>query len=174
MWFDSWSAVVRVLAVGLASYAALVVFLRLSGKRVLAKLNAFDLVVTVALGSVLASAVISQEIRYADALAGMLVLVGGQVVISRVTTWLPGGRRFVNAEPTLVVRDGEVLEDALRRQRLTESEVHQAIRSSGQGGVGSVAAVVLEADGTLSVIGHRALGDGRALSDLPGWDARQG
>jgi uncharacterized membrane protein YcaP (DUF421 family) len=170
MWFDSWSTVVRILAVGLASYAALVVFLRVSGKRVLAKLNAFDFVVTVALGSVLASAVVSKEIRYADALTGMIVLIGGQIVVSRVTTWLPGGRRFVNAEPTLVVRDGELLHDAVHGMRLTESEVHQAIRSSGQGAVGSVAAVVLEPDGTLSVIGGSALGDGRALSDVRGWD----
>ena len=42
MWFDSWSAVLRIVLVGAASYVALVVLLRLGGKRILAKLSAFD------------------------------------------------------------------------------------------------------------------------------------
>ncbi|MDN6351638.1 MAG: hypothetical protein L0J69_08220 [Yaniella sp.] len=51
MWFESWSEIFRVVAVGAAAYVTLVIVLRVSGKRSLAKLNAFDLVVTVALGS---------------------------------------------------------------------------------------------------------------------------
>jgi uncharacterized membrane protein YcaP (DUF421 family) len=48
MWFDSWADLARILAVGAGAYGGLVLVLRLSGKRTLAKLNAFDLVVTVA------------------------------------------------------------------------------------------------------------------------------
>lgn len=169
MWFDSWSSVLRIALVGGASYVALVLLLRLGGKRVLAKLNAFDLVVTVALGSILASAVLSKDIRYVDALTGMLLLIGAQWVVTRVTTSLPGGRRFLNAEPTLVVVDGQVAESALSRMRLTHGEVMQAVRSSGQGGLATVAAVVLEPDGTLSVIPTSAVGDGRALTEVPEW-----
>lgn len=169
MWFDSWSAVLRIVLVGAASYVALVVLLRLGGKRVLAKLNAFDLVVTVALGSMLATAVLSQDVRYADAVTGMVLLVLAQWLVTRVTTSLPGGRRFVNAEPTLVLRRGELLEPALSRTRLTRGEVLQAVRSAGQGGLDSVAAVVLEPDGTLSVIGGSATGDEQALSEVPHW-----
>ncbi|GGK66467.1 DUF421 domain-containing protein [Ornithinimicrobium pekingense] len=169
MWFDSWSAVLRIVLVGAASYAALVLLLRLVGKRLLAKLNAFDLVVTVALGSVLATAVLSKDVRYVDAVAGMALLVAAQWVVTRVTTWLPGGRWFVNAEPTLVVARGEVLEHALTRARLTRGEVLQAVRSSGQGGLQDVAAVVLEPDGTLSVVTRSSAGDERALAEVPGW-----
>lgn len=169
MWFDSWSAVLRIVLVGAASYAALVLLLRLTGKRLLAKLNAFDLVVTVALGSVLATAVLSKDVRFVDAVAGMVLLVAAQWVVTRVTTWLPGGRWFVNAEPTLVVARGEVLADALARARLTRGEVLQAVRSSGQGGLQDVAAVVLEPDGTLSVVPRSAAGDERALAEVPGW-----
>lgn len=169
MWFDSWSALLRIVLVGVASYVALVVLLRLGGKRVLAKLNAFDLVVTVALGSMLATAVLSKDVRYADALTGMGLLIGGQWLVSRATTWLPGGRRFVNAEPTLVVSHGTVMESALSRVRLTRGEVLQAIRSSGHGGLDRVAAVVLEPDGTLSVIASSSAGDEEALSDVPQW-----
>ena len=55
MFFDSWTGLLRVLVVGGCAYSALILFLRLSGKRTLAKLNAFDLVVTVALGSIIVS-----------------------------------------------------------------------------------------------------------------------
>lgn len=103
MWFETWPAVLRIVLVGAASYVTLVILLRLVGKRVLAKLNAFDLVVTVALGSMLASAVLSQDVRYVDAVSGMVLLIGLQWLVARVTTWLPRGRWLVNAEPTLVV-----------------------------------------------------------------------
>lgn len=170
MWFDSWPAVLRIVLVGAASYVSLVLLLRLMGKRVLAKLNAFDLVVTVALGSMLASAVLSQDIQYIDAVAGMALLIGAQWVVARVTTSLPRGRWFVNAEPTLLVRHGEVLDPALSRARVTRGEVLQAVRSSGHGGLEAIAAVVLEPDGTLSVIGRSSSGDEQALAQVPKWE----
>jgi uncharacterized membrane protein YcaP (DUF421 family) len=55
MFFSGWDSLLRTLVVGLLAYVVLVVFLRLSGKRTLSKLNAVDLVVTVALGSTLAT-----------------------------------------------------------------------------------------------------------------------
>lgn len=169
MWFDSWSAVLRILLVGGASYAALVVLLRLGGKRILAKLNAFDLVATVALGSILATAVLSKDVRYVDALAGLFVVIAAQWIVSRVTSRLPGGRWFVNAEPTLVLRDGRVLDHVLTKVRLTRGEVLQAVRSTGHGGLDEIAAVVLEPDGTLSVVARASVGDGEALAEVPRW-----
>ncbi|MDP9439064.1 MAG: DUF421 domain-containing protein, partial [Actinomycetota bacterium] len=59
MVFDSWVGLFRVAAVGTAAYFALVLLLRISGKRTLSKINAFDLVVTVALGSTLATVLLS-------------------------------------------------------------------------------------------------------------------
>lgn len=169
MWFDSWSALLRIVLVGAASYGTIVVLLRISGKRVLAKLNAFDFVVTVALGSMLASAVLTQDIRYADVLVGMGLLIATQWLVTRVTVSMPFQRRFVSADPTLVVRRGEFLDPALHRTRLTRSEVLQTVRSAGHGGLGAVAAVVLETDGTLSVIADSATGDEQALTDIAHW-----
>ena len=169
MWFDSWSAVLRIALVGAATYVTLVLLLRVGGKRVLAKLNAFDLVVTVALGSVLATAVLSKDVTFVDALTGMVLLVAAQWLVTRVTTSLPGGRRFLNAEPTLVLADGEIVESAMSGVRLTEGEVMQAVRSSGQGGFDAIAAVVLEPDGSLSIIPRSAVGDARALAEVPRW-----
>jgi uncharacterized membrane protein YcaP (DUF421 family) len=166
MWFDSWPDVVRVVLVGTASYAALVVVLRASGKRTLAKLNAFDLVVTVAIGSTLATAFLSSDVSWVEGVAALSLLALLQFVVATVTARYPRVRAVVTAEPTLVLRDGILLEHALTQQRLTASEVRQSIRASGHGDVKEVAAVVLETDGTLSVIASSRAGDRSALLDV--------
>jgi uncharacterized membrane protein YcaP (DUF421 family) len=163
MWFDSWSDLVRVVLVGSAAYASLVLVLRVSGKRTLAKLNAFDLVVTVALGSTLATILLSADVAWTEGLTAFVVLVLLQLLVSWVTAHGGPGRSVVTARPTTVLRDGVVDEAALTAQRLTVDELRQAVRSSGVGGLDKVARVVLEADGTLSVVTTSQLGDGTAL-----------
>ena len=77
MWFDGWSDILRVALVGGAAYLTLLVVLRVSGKRTLAKLNAFDLVVTVALGSTLATILLSKDVSWSEgavALGGLALL----------------------------------------------------------------------------------------------------
>ena len=66
MFFDGWAGLLRVLVVGALAYAALVLLLRVSGKRTLSKMNAFDLVVTVALGSTLATVLPSRDVALAE------------------------------------------------------------------------------------------------------------
>lgn len=163
MWFDSWSDLVRVAGVGAAAYAWLVVVLRLSGKRTLAKLNAFDLVVTVALGSTLASILLDAKVSWSEGAVALLLLVVLQLVVALVTSYVPWSRRLVTAQPAVLLRDGHVDHGVLRRHRVTPAEVRQAARSSGQGSLADLAAVVLETDGTLSVVPRSAAGDGSAL-----------
>lgn len=163
MWFDSWSDLGRVVAVGAAAYVALVILLRVVGKRTLAKLNAFDLVVTVALGSTLATVLLNADVSWAEGATAFGVLAALQLVVSWTTSRAPGGRAALTAHPTVIVRDGVLDEDAMRAQRLTVGEVRQALRSSGVGGLDRVQQVVLESDGTLSVIQTSAAGDGWAL-----------
>ena len=81
MWFDSWADILRVLIVGAVSYATLVGTLRLSGKRTLSQLNAFDFIVTVALGSTLATILLSSDVAYADGLTALALLAGAAIVI---------------------------------------------------------------------------------------------
>lgn len=166
MWFDSWSDVVRVLAVGPTTYLFLVVVLRVSGKRTLAKLNAFDLVVTVAFGSTLATTFLSADVAWVEGAAALALLAVLQFTVAVTTTFLPASRSGLTAKPTEVLREGRMLKDQLRRQRLTEGEVRQAIRASGIGAVGAVGSVVVESDGSLSVIPVSKMGDGTAFEDL--------
>jgi uncharacterized membrane protein YcaP (DUF421 family) len=168
MWFDSWSDALRVLAVGTAAYLTLVVVLRLSGKRTLAKLNAFDLVVTVALGSTLATILLSSDVSWTEGVIALVLLAALQFVAALISSKSHLGRSVLTARPTLLVLHGRLLHEALRRQRVSPEEVHQAVRCSGVGDLGMVAAVTLETDGSLSVITTQQFGDGSALRDVAG------
>ena len=152
MLFENWYGIFRVLLVGTLAYAALIVLLRVSGKRTLAKLNAFDLIVTVALGSTLASVLLSKTVPLAEGVTGMLVLVGLQYVVAWAAVRSKTVSNLVKSEPTLVLRDGSFLESAMRAQRLTQGEVLAALRGAGVGEKEGAAAVILENDGSLSVI----------------------
>lgn len=165
IFFNGWSVLGRTLLIGVLAYMSLVFMLRVSGKRTLAKMNAFDLVVTVAIGSTLATIVLSKSVALAEGLLALALLIGMQFAISWSSTRMPWLRRVVTGEPRLLLRDGTMLDDALRDARMTREEVRAAVRSSGIGALGDVAAVVLETDGSFSVIAGQP---GAALSSLDG------
>lgn len=148
---------------GAAAYALMVVVLRASGKRTLAALNAFDLVVTVALGSVLATIALSSEVSLLEGLAAIVVLVVARSAVSWLSVHAPPVRRFVRSEASVVFADGNFDTATMAKVRLTEGEICQAIRSSGCGDLELVAAVVFETDGSLSVIATDQCRTGTAL-----------
>jgi uncharacterized membrane protein YcaP (DUF421 family) len=163
MWFDTWYALVRVVVASLVAYAALVGFLRISGKRTLAKLNAFDLVVTVALGSTLANIALSPDVAIVEGILALGMFVVLQFVVAWLSVRAAPVQRLLKSQPVVVVRDGRLLEEVLVAHRLSTSDVHQAIRSSGLGDPELAGAVVLESDGTLSVVPAEKIGSGRSL-----------
>jgi len=152
MLFDSWSGLARVLIVGTAAYAMLIVFLRISGKRTLSKMNAFDLVVTVALGSTLATVLLSRSVPLAEGVLALALLICLQFVLTWASVRSRRVRDLIKSEPALLVRDGVYLEKAMRKERMTREEVDAALRESGVAALSGAAAVVLETDGSLSVI----------------------
>ena len=166
MWFDSWSDVLRTLLVGATSYLTLIVVLRASGKRTLSQLNAFDFVVTVALGSILATILLSSDVSWAEGTAALVLLAALQFVLAWSTSRWRSLRSVVTSSPRLLLWEGVLDAEALRKARLSPAEVRQAVRSSGSGDVADIAAVVLEGDGSLSVISRSQLGDASALEDV--------
>ncbi len=166
MLFQSWSDVGRVLVMGLLVYPTLVLVLRVSGKRTLAKMNAFDLVVTVALGSTLATILLSADVSLAEGVLALVLLIALQLAVAWVSVRVGWFRRTVKAEPALLLHRGVLQEDTLRAERVTAGEVRQAVRSQGIGDLSLVEAVVLETDGSFSVIPCSQAGSGSALADL--------
>jgi uncharacterized membrane protein YcaP (DUF421 family) len=170
MWFDSWEALGRVLAVGASAYLTVMLVLRLSGKRTLAKLNAFDFVVTVALGSTLATILLNRDVSWSEGAVALGLLAVLQFVVAWLALRIRSLRRIVTSRPTLLLRDGSTIPHALRQERVTTDEIRQAVRASGFGDLSSIGAVVLETDGSLSVIPLGKLGSGSSLSRVRGYD----
>lgn len=166
VFFDEWTALVRTAIVAVPTYAILVLFVRLAGKRTLSKLNAFDLVVTVSLGSTLATIVLNPDITLVRGALALALLILLQFVISWTSARLPWVRRLVTGEPTLLLHRGEPLRDALRGARQTMDDVRAAVRAAGIARLEDVEAVVLETDGSISVV-KRDLG-ARECSSLEG------
>ncbi len=152
MFFQGRAGLLRTLVVGVLAYSALVLVLRVSGKRTLSKMNAFDFVVTVALGSTLATVLLSKDVALAEGVAAFALLVGMQFVITWASVRSKGVSRLVKSEPKMLLYRGEFLRGAMRRERVTEEEVLAAVRSRGVAAIGEVEAVVLETDGSFSVV----------------------
>ncbi|WP_374471634.1 DUF421 domain-containing protein [Phenylobacterium sp.] len=150
--FTNWNDIGRVLAVGAAAYVSLVLILRISGKRTLSKLNAFDFVVTIALGSTLASVLTSKTLSLAEGVTALALLVGLQLVVTSLAVRSRRFDRIVKSEPSLLLRNGELLSDAMRRERVTPDEVMSAIRDAGATTFAAASAVILESDGTLTAL----------------------
>ena len=163
---DDWTGPLRALVVAVLAYSALVVLLRVSGKRTLARMNAFDLVVTVALGSTLASILTSTELALAHGLTALATLIGLQFAIAWLAVRSAAVRRIVKREPTLLLHRGRMLDGALIEERVTPAEVRAAVRAQGIASLADVEAVVLETDGTFSVVLHRESADRTALTDV--------
>jgi uncharacterized membrane protein YcaP (DUF421 family) len=167
MWFDSWSDVVRVLTVGAAAYAFLVATLWVSGKRTLSQFNAFDFIVTVALGSTLATILLSNDVALMEGATALVLLAVLQYLVARLSTRWPWLRRTVTSRPVMLVSDGVISDAVITASRVTESQIMQAVRTGGFGDIALVGAVVLEPNGTLSVIGRQSVGSGSALPPQP-------
>ena len=132
-------------------FAALFTMLRVSGKRTLSKLNVFDFVFVVAVGSVFASSIISKDVTLVEGLAALGTLIVIQLVLAELAARYPAAERLINGEPTLLLSHGKFIPGALRKERVTEEEVRAAIREKGVTRVEDVDAVIMENDGTLSV-----------------------
>ena len=152
MFFDNWSGLARVVVIGILAYASLVVILRASGKRTLSKMSAFDLVVTVSLGSTLATVLLSKDIPLFEGLLAFAILAGLQYAVAWASVRSELIRRAAKSNPRLILTDGILDEYALTEERVTRQEVFAAIRGSGYGDTADIAGVILETDGSFSVV----------------------
>ncbi|MFT6465182.1 MAG: uncharacterized membrane protein YcaP (DUF421 family) [Halopseudomonas sp.] len=155
VFFDSWATLLRTLVVAVLAYVVLIAFLRISGKRTLSKMNAFDLIVTVALGSTLATVLLSKDVALAEGALAFAMLIGLQFVVTWSSVRARWVRRWVTGEPRLLYYRGEMLDQALRNARVTVDEIEAAVRASGMAMLAQVESVVLETDGSFSVIKAR-------------------
>ena len=141
-----WEKAVRTIVV----YVALLFLLRVGGKRQLAQMNTFDLIVILLLSNVVQNAVIGTDDSLVGGLIGATVLIAANYVIVRATFLHPFATRLLQGTPTQLVENGKVDEHALRHELITQAELDAALRRQGMDGLDDVEEVVIEPEGSIS------------------------
>ncbi len=165
----NWESITHTLVAGTLSYIGLIAWLRVSGKRTLSKWNSFDFIVTIALGSLLASVLLTKSVSFVQT----MVAVGLLVVFQFVLTWLSvrSGmvQNLIKGKPTLLLFKGEFIESLRMQERVAKGEILSAIRLSGGSSLEDIDAVILETDGSFSVIKDLDITNATALRDVQGF-----
>lgn len=161
--WTGWPPIIHTALLATVGYVALVIMLRGTGPRTMAKMTPVDFVVAVTLGSAFGRTVTAVDVSLAQALVALVLLVLLQWVLAAVRArWSVAGR-LLDSPPVLLYYDGQVQHRYLRKHRLTEFDVHAAVREAGMGSIEFAQAVVLHQDGTLGVISKESMGDGSSL-----------
>ena len=166
VFFDSWESTVRIVIITVLAYAVLIVMLRVSGKRTLSKMNAFDFVVTVALGSTLATVILGKSVALLDGALAFFMLIFLQFCITWLSVRYKRVKQLITNDPTLLLYKGEVLHGVLKKERITLEEIYVAAREKGLTDLKDIHAIVLETTGTLSVLSEKSGGSSETLSDV--------
>jgi uncharacterized membrane protein YcaP (DUF421 family) len=133
-------------------YAFLVVAVRLAGRRELAQLNSFDLVVLLMLANTVQNATIGNDNSLLGGLIGVSALLVINYVVVRFLYRYRSVDRLLEGGPVELIRGGKVLSDHLGREAITEEELMEAIRKQGLASAADVERAVLETGGTISVV----------------------
>ncbi|WP_080146846.1 DUF421 domain-containing protein [Marinilactibacillus piezotolerans] len=149
-------SVINMIIIGTLSYMLIIFVLRISGKRTLSKMNAFDFIVTVALGSTLSSLLINFQRNLWQGIIAFCLLVFLQFLTSWLSVRFKLANKLLKSQPTMLYYNGDYDERALKKERIAKNEITQALRSQGIGSTDTVSAVILETDGTFSVLKKKA------------------
>ncbi|MBV9950903.1 MAG: DUF421 domain-containing protein [Acidimicrobiia bacterium] len=139
--------VIRTVAV----YAGLIVLLRVGGKRDLAQLNSFDLVVLLLLSNVVQNAIIGNDNSLTGGLIGAVVLIAANGVVNRASRRNEVAVKVFEGTETELVSDGELHHDAIRHLGLREADVRVALLRQGASNVDEVSRAVIEPGGSIVV-----------------------
>ena len=150
--FNDWQTVIRIALSGIVIYFLLILIINLYGKRSISNLSMHDYVVTIAMGSMVGSTIISKDASLADGVIGILALLSLQFLVTFLARDDSRFFRALNSTPSVLFLEGEFISKNLKANRMTQDEVYSAIREQGQTTSDQIYAVVIESNGNLSVI----------------------
>lgn len=166
IWFDGWLGIVRVIAIGVPSFLALLFILRTRGRRALSKMSTSDFVISVAIGAVFGRVLTADDVALVEALTALFLLLGLEYATQQLSYEHPRIHRLVNPPPSLLYLRGQLIHEHLREVRLSESDLYAVAREHGHGSLSEVEAIVLESAGQISVIPTAKHSDGAALREV--------
>jgi uncharacterized membrane protein YcaP (DUF421 family) len=145
---SGWSIVLRTVIV----YAAILIGLRLAGKREIGQMTPFDLVVILLIANAVQNAMVGPDTSVTGGLIAAAVLVVANYGVAQARERLPFLRSALEGTPTLLIHDGKFIRESLRRESLDEDDVLMAMREHGVDNIADVRIAVLETDGAISIV----------------------
>ena len=131
---------------------ALYVIVRLLGKRELAQLTPFELIVLIATGDLIQQGVTHNDFSLTGAILAVAVFAFWASVLSWVTFLSRRAERILDGEPNVIIRDGKLVRGNLRRDRVTVAEIESEMRQAGIAHIGDVQWGIVEPKGRMSFI----------------------
>jgi len=157
----SWSTVGQIAISALGIYLAVIIMTRICGKRSFSKMSSFDFAMTVAVGSIIATTVLSSTVNMVEGVVGLVA-----VYLLQITAALARRnktvRNLMDNSPLLLMDGDTILEDNLRKARVTQGDLRSKLREANVTALSNVKAVVFETTGDISVL-HK---DGEEPLDL--------
>ncbi len=151
LFFKDWKTLSHIAVCSVVSYLALFVFIRISGKRTLAKLNAFDFVVAVTLGSTLSSMIL-MKVTVTEGCVALIVIIALQYLLAYLAKRSKMMENAINSTPTMLFYNGKYLKNEMEKEMITKEEILAEIRRFRIERIEDVRAVVMELNGEMTVI----------------------
>lgn len=151
-WFTySAESLIAIILTALGIYLALVIYTRISGKRSFSKLSSFDFAITVAIGSIMATSILSKSVSLIQGAVGLGILYVIQMLVAHLRRY-QAVRGLIDNKPTFLMKDGVVLEANMKKCKVTLSDVKAKLREANVIQVSEIKAVVFESTGDISVL----------------------
>lgn len=148
------SAIVMVVISAAGIYISLILFTRISGVRSFSKMSSFDFATTVAIGSVIASAILSDNPPLLQAIVALGSLFVLQMTVARFRNY-PFMQKLVDNRPILLMNGTEILENNMKEARVTRKDLFSKLREANVTQFNQIKAVVMETTGDISVLHHK-------------------
>ena len=151
-WFGtSTDSILAIILTTLGIYVAVIVYTRLFGKRSFTKVTSFDFAMTVAIGSIVASTILSKSVSLSEGAAGLLAVYMLQLLTAYLRRW-PAFHNLISNEPLLLMDGSEILWENLKKARVTEGDLRSKLREANALNLNQVRAVVFETTGDILVL----------------------
>ncbi|MFG0287407.1 MAG: DUF421 domain-containing protein [Rhodopirellula sp. JB044] len=172
-WFNSVDRIESVAIASVYFYLLVIFVVRVSGKRLTSQMNNFDWIVNIAIGSLVGSGILLKDVSITDATVAIAILASLQWLTTYLVLRSSVLRSLIKPKPALLTHKGQFVIENMRRERISESEVLAKLREKGFTSLDEANWVVIETDGSLTVIPKRPMTfrEAKLLNDVaaPQW-----
>ncbi len=151
-WFEaSTTSLIAIVLTAIGIYFATIIFTRLAGKRSFSKMSSFDFAMTVAIGSIIATTVLSKSVSLLQGIIGLAAVYILQVLVA-ILRKLEVVQKLIDNKPMLLMDGEKILQENLKKARVTESDLRSKLREANVLELSQVRAVIFESTGDIAVL----------------------